>query len=1430
MENIDTSWSSRIARSVEQYTQALCKYAEAKAELDNYCKDKDSEIFVKISDVNSLLFRACDPILRALVIKYNISCPASRNNWVTITTSENDDIIKLYTAQFCQGIARYNFEANANGHEQILLDADLQPLIDIKEELRNPSEHLALLSNTCELYNVFLNLYKVIKTVDPDIDVGLPSVPANIFNWDIFSDRLNDFDATQKRLILIVSSSLHSYPHEDIRQLMRIPWCTIFDFDGTSEYGGLYAILKAGSIPIRALSLSNFSNVSDIVQIGTEPFYINLYNDVDSDIYSRSITASTAKTASDRIPLQHLAKNVLYSTNYADATILILGYPSDRVNDICSKIQDNFRSTNIVCICTGVNIPDKMLTKSDDDEIDAGVAGVITDSEHINCDLPNMFACLNRQERLLPSRTCKIDIRDGYKMPVPGEQQLITIIDKEKVKNLEKSFEFLHIMLCKGTDTQYSIQDKDKFLRGGPVTWENIINGDSILTIDQHRLKSFENEIENAMEKRNLHQKNFHLIHKPGFGGSTLGRMIAWDLHEKIPVFILKSFSSTIEFKEQIQIIYRLLNNNSFLILIDENNFAGSTMADIESVISLIDVPAFGLLIYRKPSDEKYSFKASDKNYLTLYSFHDDSVKIKFKLKCSEIINNQSVINFRWINMTSSLQENMQCPLIINLYLLVENFTLENYVKKFIYKIPSDITGNNLRKALLYISMCDYYGNLSFSAAMIGNMIGLTRKRDIFIREALTPVNDLLIESRDDDGSLQYKTRHYLIAQEMLRQLSKSSETMLPYAVYLPEITKDFIKFILTNCINNKIDKIIQILIRNLFTDKTADRRLFMNASNDTDYTLLLEDIPDENKAEIIFYLAKKIGEFIERNVEEKEENYDEYKLLAHIYAKCAQIANDVGEKIELIEEYCTKTEYIIKVFHLKDADLEHMLGMCHLNKGENLSMSDSFDVICKALNNAIVHFDNATKFGSPGWGIPMKLRAVTSFMNKYCEYKSIKSNITQHIMKEKEAVEFLRYGYSAVQEIKDYRISEISDDFNSARSAVFAIRYRDEFIRCCFPDDPSKALEELNNLLDTIPIEDKAGYLVVTQGIIQNIQRKYYNQDTKRYELLIRAYAGDSRANKDARTIFEHLNNLIMGGYNVLPAEYKMWFDFAKFCEISIKTGLQVVRNFTYSIGAEDETNLLWAKYYSYVLSLLLYIKVGIGTTDDILEKLTELATAKRHFQRTTYITTIRDWFSIGNEMGSLISSSVISVSDSAKSSRLLTVEGLVVDMSEHEGFLSVESLPRLKKIGRPTIGSNINRKACVFFSPLSSGISKDQVGSDHKIKFRFGFSFDKMEVSRNSLVDLNIEKSKIDSTSVHSSGNNQEPSTKKFLWFQPSSQNANGSLSGFVRIGNTNMDAELLEAGLSKKERKILLTNKTKIRVRQISKSESKIVVKKL
>lgn len=90
-------------------------------------------------------------------------------------------------------------------------------------------------------------------------------------------------------------------------------------------------------------------------------------------------------------------------------------------------------------------------------------------------------------------------------------------------------------------------------------------------------------------------------MHAAGFGGTTLSRQIAWDLHLSHPVLLVHHYDPN-QFVQRIRQLYDQHCRMGMLLIADENDLTASELENIEKDSLILDRP-LALLIVKRDRD-----------------------------------------------------------------------------------------------------------------------------------------------------------------------------------------------------------------------------------------------------------------------------------------------------------------------------------------------------------------------------------------------------------------------------------------------------------------------------------------------------------------------------------------------------------------------------------------------------------------------------------------------------------------------------------------------------------------------------------------------------------------------------------------------------------------------------------------------------------
>lgn len=1323
----------KMKDSYNAYRWILANKNLAEKEIENY-KSYFSEA--------QQIFSAVDILLRCFIIEKKI--PIFRGNKEVFVTEETDNLF-VTTTEFCCAILAYNKE---NPDKQWLKEVDFDYFIEDNKEPRNENEHLGITGELQDLYRVYYNLNMICKELDAtEFSLSL-EMNEERFDYAQFDACMDEMNVEDRRYILL-ADSMHNVNKEYLETFLQIPWSVIFDFDDASSMGGLQSVFENENYKGSFYSSYFYSEFTANSNIQFTCAHIALG---ENDFKKRFRTKKQDDNDNIRIPV---IMDAIRDSIHNKATIVVTGLQTERVRDICKLIKSKFLETDIIFLTNQKSI--RLLERTADDEWEetGNIAAVTSFDYSVFEVMRSIFE--NREIFLKKALQEKIEKRDSYIFKGLDGTTLY-VNDMDLLRSKEPFFEFLHLDISNDM-TQCN---EWEFYHGDIVKWETIQGGYVEPLIDGDKLKAFEEEI-----KSNQSSSCFTIYHLPGFGGTTLGRLVAWNLHKDMPVVCLKGYDTIQKLTKDIGDIYtHLFAKHKFLLLIDENDFSVKQMQELEKMIMDSEYLVKALFVKRiNESDVKRRQKQRNNRQKNEIIFSVLEVKYKnaLKQKCYNLLKSRGqevCYNKREEHMNHTLVERHKCALIINLYLLEENFNLKNYVKKFLDKVAKDSDGEKERKVFLFIAMGDFFSSLKLPAAYIARYLDSSGKlKPRNIEERLGNYSGLFLKTQiQETGSIAYGIKHYLIAQEMLQQILTDDKNE-SWQAKLPEVVMEFIDFLYQLIQGmDKIDEPVKNIVSWLFTDKTKSRWLVANddAYEENSFTSLLMSLNEYRRLDVIDHLADQFGDFI-KSVIPKKKLRMEYKLLAHIYAQRAKIRlksqriNETEEsQEEEIQRYMQETMDVIVAENICEYDLEHMLGMCYLEKVKKMKEEEKwteelYEEILDNTEKAIERFDYTIWYGSPDYGIPCKINAITMAIEAIIKYHNIKPDKRiEKLYEMPEAEEYVDSGIKAIQDMDEYQLA--------FKSRTIAEKRRDEFERVCFPDKTSDFLQRLNNLEDKISDSDYEGHYFVSAMTVYAYEKKHYLEDYRRGSLIHKALSKNADAIKDAERVFEHLDRMVKMNqeHPVSYTTYNLWFEYAKYMQISLARAYEQACNWKQAEimrekTAEHRNSLIRPCYYLFVIQLLRYCEGENISEKELLDRKQDLG---RQISSSRANEVVQDWYSNRKGLGRLYSREWTDVKNVDMVRDIAEVQGKVVYVEEQKcnyGYLRITSLNAINKWSKAPKGMRYNKDSDVYFSQKQNNIITERDINKAK-KFKFGFAYEKLSASMNSLENRNIAKTVVE------------------------------------------------------------------------------------
>lgn len=115
---------------------------------------------------------------------------------------------------------------------------------------------------------------------------------------------------------------------------------------------------------------------------------------------------------------------------------------------------------------------------------------------------------------------------------------------------------------------------RDAFYHGNLASWNTISYQHAVLLKEQDEFKRMCDSIKTLLGTRqeNGDSRLFFIQHKPGIGGTTLARQLAWELHKEYPVLEVHSYDSP-GLVKQVETLYDSVVGKQPIILISDDTF-----------------------------------------------------------------------------------------------------------------------------------------------------------------------------------------------------------------------------------------------------------------------------------------------------------------------------------------------------------------------------------------------------------------------------------------------------------------------------------------------------------------------------------------------------------------------------------------------------------------------------------------------------------------------------------------------------------------------------------------------------------------------------------------------------------------------------------------------------------------------------------------
>lgn len=294
--------------------------------------------------------------------------------------------------------------------------------------------------------------------------------------------------------------------------------------------------------------------------------------------------------------------------------------------------------------------------------------------------------------------------------------------------------------------------DPDEFRRGADISWRNLqLHHDC----DRDITNEVRTQVEEDLRRRQTVRVN--LYHTPGGGGTTVGRRVAWDIHNTSPVCVLTRCAGR-ETADKIAKV-AALTEATVLVFVDGGQHSERDIDNLYDYLKAAQTPAVLFQVLRRFK----SHKPGKRTFWLDASLRDQEAD-RFRVAYRNVAPHKSGDIEALANRKGSLE---RTAFFFGLTAFENDFRgLKPYVH-----VRMEALGEQQKKILGYMAIAHYYGQQAIPAQAFAELLGIPQTKSVDLRSVFggeaTKALELVIEVRPGT----WRTSHPFISLEILRRL-----------------------------------------------------------------------------------------------------------------------------------------------------------------------------------------------------------------------------------------------------------------------------------------------------------------------------------------------------------------------------------------------------------------------------------------------------------------------------------------------------------------------------------------------------------------------------------------------------------------------------------------------------------------------------------
>lgn len=1031
-----------------------------------------------------------------------------------------------------------------------------------------------------------------------------------------------------------------------LRRITYINWSLVFDFNPDSEKSGL---AKAYSVEYHQQA-NRFNPerpfMTEINSLSEVPywFYVGGLSDLPNSLVHNE--------KDWRLKYRNNLTNCMmkYHAAYSKPLkVIILGGFAKRVKDIVDALVDAYDENEIELYLLSSEIQYEEIREEYEDILSYYPLNVEEFSSGIN----NYASFFNKMEAI-------------------GEYQ---IASKDGYTNIRLEDYSLYELLYHGIADRQSVNEDDVsaeiFYQGKcPISWYGVKHEFAINRIDQYR--DIKKKIQDAAAEKT--SRVIELRHEPGAGGTTLSRMIAYELSKEMPVVILEAYNDKLSY-QQLQNLYRKVRM-AILIVAESSVISNEELNKLIEELMAHAVPHVILHVNRL----RNKMKKTDKDILSMTDFEFNEMYQKLEVYMDD--------------EKKDIVKNLSCnpidryPFFVSLYTFEEKFYgISNYIQHF-----TETISKCDKEVLEYISLVDKFANRVLDVNFF-QIVDKTDPMGVFEDPSNKALITLIRKGKND----YLKIRHIRFADEIIKNRIDRSDDTEEYqkALNMSNLLREFIKFS-KHQIMFALDSTIDIL-KNLLILRDTDSLIKDRFAPVISY--IIEMLPQDRVSDRYNVIGVVFKDLVDTYPEEAHFKAHLSRYYTHIERNYQRGIEEAKEAIELAESQ-----------GIYDPLLYHIAGISIRRYVEKRLYQQVID------SSAFDESEEANKI------IVEIKRMLTEASNYFEKVRGTNNKVAGYISDVEMCIELIDFekkyiGCSTEQLLQEYKDSWFIEYYDRALTLLEGFRSlqveeETEFNKIRLSARSTESLQDmLTNIEATVTMWES--YLSHADEIRKPIVRRFIAR-AKQSQI-------QEGLDRDVKTV-EYVMKLMEDNIKQEPtngANIRIWFNALRYCE-----------NHNSEILLDDAIEKLgiWKRigdnyeaYYYYFILMCIKAIEGGSRAEAIIPSLQEELKIKTSHMPNNRV--IYEWLGPGRGVNRLINAYYkVNGCDRKRS---------IEEIEEKAEYIS----GRISKYSSDRSAQIRSHNMEIFYSPSMQieQTTKEDVGK--QVQLILGFSYDGLRALNRSV-----------------------------------------------------------------------------------------------